>query len=218
MRFRLPNGFGPVHPRSRMDTSPRLRMGRWRIKRERKRPTPSSFGLTARASRSARLEIRPPTRALELSPDGKRASVSIPDEAGKGRGYLALRRGARPANALHVWPGRRFWRSGHPMAAASFSPHAGRVPLTCIRRPPAGPAVKRCCWRDNLDKYPMSWSPDGRFVLYESLGSSRSSDLFVLPLTGDRKPFPLLQTQFGESRWTNFSGRPMGRLPFERVW
>ena len=46
---------------------------------------------------------------LELSPDGKRASFSIPDQAGKGTGHLALRRGARPANALHIWSRPRIY-------------------------------------------------------------------------------------------------------------
>ena len=44
---------------------------------------------------------------LELSPDGKRASSSIIDQAGKGRGHLVLRRGAQPANALHFWSRNR---------------------------------------------------------------------------------------------------------------
>jgi eukaryotic-like serine/threonine-protein kinase len=73
--------------------------------------------------------------------------------------------------------------------------------------------------QDNLNKYPDSWSPDGRFVIYESLGSSRSSELLVLPLTGDRKPFPLLQTQFGErdgrfspdGRWVAYRSNESGR-------
>ncbi|MBI3097522.1 MAG: PD40 domain-containing protein, partial [Planctomycetes bacterium] len=57
-----------------------------------------------------------------------------------------------------------------------------------------------------------SWSRDGRYLLYQSSATGGSPtaapDLWVLPLTGDRKPFPLLQTQFNERR-ANFS--PDGR-------
>ena len=83
----------------------------------------------------------------------------------------------------------------------------------------SGAGSEEVLLEDNLDKYPDSWSPDGRFILYESLGSSRNRhDLFVLPLTGDRKPYPFLQTQFNEADGRILSGRPMGRVPLKRVW
>jgi Tol biopolymer transport system component len=43
----------------------------------------------------------------------------------------------------------------------------------------------------------MSWSPDGRFILYVTAGVT-GTDVWALPLFGDRKPFPYLQTRFGE--------------------
>jgi Tol biopolymer transport system component len=48
------------------------------------------------------------------------------------------------------------------------------------------------------------WSPDGRFILYTSLGSETGADLSVLPLDGDRKPFSFLTTRFAEI-WGQFS-------------
>jgi Protein kinase domain/WD40-like Beta Propeller Repeat len=50
---------------------------------------------------------------------------------------------------------------------------------------------------DNLDKVPVSWSPDGRFILYRTTNAA-ASGLFVFPLSGDRKPYPFLKTQFNE--------------------
>ncbi len=47
-------------------------------------------------------------------------------------------------------------------------------------------------------KHPMDWSRDGRFILYQTRQARTGSDLWVLPLSGDRQPFPLLQTEFGE--------------------
>ncbi len=53
-------------------------------------------------------------------------------------------------------------------------------------------------------KYPTDWSPDGRFLLYTTQGG----DVWLLPLSGDRKPVPFLQTPFFEN-WARFS--PDGR-------
>jgi Tol biopolymer transport system component len=75
---------------------------------------------------------------------------------------------------------------------------------------------------DNID--PSSWSADGRFIAYTLAGAagtpSSTADVWVLPLFGDRKPFPLAQTEFIETsgvfspdgRWiaytSNESGQP----------
>jgi Tol biopolymer transport system component len=51
---------------------------------------------------------------------------------------------------------------------------------------------------------PHSWSPDGKFLLhtYYSYGfdAKTRNDLWLVPLTGDRKPAPLLQSEFQEIR------------------
>jgi Tol biopolymer transport system component len=49
------------------------------------------------------------------------------------------------------------------------------------------------------NKQPFDWSWDGRFISYITYGDPRTrSDVWVLPLFGDRKPIPLLQTEFDE--------------------
>ena len=167
-------------------------------------------------------------RSVELSPDGKRASVSVLDEAGKGEDIWLydVARGLRtrftfgPANAFAVWS-----PDGNRIIYASR--RKGSFDL--YQKDSSGAGSEEMLAEDNLDKYPMSWSPDGGSVLYESLGSSRSSELFVLPLTGDRKPLPLLHTQFGETdgrispdgRWVVYRSNESGRneiyvAPFPR--
>ncbi|MBI3491301.1 MAG: PD40 domain-containing protein [Acidobacteria bacterium] len=44
---------------------------------------------------------------------------------------------------------------------------------------------------------PTDWSRDGRFIAYT--GTAPGADLWILPLSGDRKPFAFLQTPFIES-------------------
>jgi Tol biopolymer transport system component len=67
---------------------------------------------------------------------------------------------------------------------------------------------------------PYSWSADGKFLLYGRTDPKTNDDLWLLPLEGDRQPFPFLQTPFWDSdaqfspdgRWiayrTTESGRP----------
>jgi Tol biopolymer transport system component len=44
-----------------------------------------------------------------------------------------------------------------------------------------------------------SFSPDGKFIVYSALGSETDADLFYVPLAGDRKPVPFLQTKARET-------------------
>ena len=50
---------------------------------------------------------------------------------------------------------------------------------------------------------PTDWSMDGRFVLYTFSGSfPATSDIWALPLFGERKPLAVAQTEFAESQGT----------------
>jgi serine/threonine protein kinase/Tol biopolymer transport system component len=46
--------------------------------------------------------------------------------------------------------------------------------------------------------FPNDWSTDGRFILYHTRGVKTRIDLWALPLFGDRKPYPVLNTEFDE--------------------
>ncbi len=67
--------------------------------------------------------------------------------------------------------------------------------------------------------YACDWSRDGKYILYVKLGQGTGTDLWVQPLTGDRKPFPFLQTQFNETvgqfspdtKWVAYSSDESGR-------
>jgi len=50
----------------------------------------------------------------------------------------------------------------------------------------------------DVQAFPLDWSRDGRFLLYFSQSPKTGFDLWVLPLGGDKKPFPFLQTAFSE--------------------
>jgi eukaryotic-like serine/threonine-protein kinase len=55
---------------------------------------------------------------------------------------------------------------------------------------------------------PNSWSPDGRFLLYENVDPQTGADLWVVPMVGAHTPSGFLKTPFDEA-WGVFS--PDGR-------
>ena len=69
------------------------------------------------------------------------------------------------------------------------------------------------------EKDPSGWSRDGRFLLYQSSDPQGSLDIWVLPMEGDRKPFPFLKTNFDErrgqfspdGRWVAYYSNESGR-------
>ena len=69
-------------------------------------------------------------------------------------------------------------------------------------------------------KVPMDWSPDGRFLLYDSLDPKRGVDIWALPLEGSRKPFEVVQTDFNErlpqfspdGKWIAYQSDKTGRF------
>jgi len=68
--------------------------------------------------------------------------------------------------------------------------------------------------------YADSWSPDGRFLVFTEMSPQTGRDIWALPLAGDRKPTPILQTPFDEtnaafspnSRWLAYTSNESGRF------
>ncbi|MHB8540928.1 MAG: protein kinase domain-containing protein [Candidatus Acidiferrales bacterium] len=74
---------------------------------------------------------------------------------------------------------------------------------------------------DDSNKFFPTWSSDGRYVLYQRLAARNSrSEIWALPLFGDRKPFPVIQDrQFGvttptlspDGKWLAYVSPESGR-------
>jgi len=71
----------------------------------------------------------------------------------------------------------------------------------------------------SVAKFPMDWSPDGRFLLYVTLEPTRGFDLWALPMQGDHTPIAVVQTEFNEGlavfspdgRWIAYESDKTGR-------
>jgi Tol biopolymer transport system component len=151
----------------------------------------------------------------ELSPDGKRAAIT---RGPVGSGDIWMQEGTRASRFTFDPTDDRF---------AIWSPDGARVvfssrrkgTLKLYQKPANASGTEEALLEtgDSDGRVPNSWSPDGRFILYTSF--QNNGDLMVLPLTGDRKPFPFLSTQFSEAqgafspdgKWVAYQSNESGR-------
>jgi eukaryotic-like serine/threonine-protein kinase len=88
------------------------------------------------------------------------------------------------------------------------------------RKPANGAKEEEVLLESNEHKRPWSWSRDGRYLIY-SLSKSYdfiSEELWVLPMQGDRKPFPFATNRFDEAtaefspdgRWVAYTSDESG--------
>ena len=80
--------------------------------------------------------------------------------------------------------------------------------------------MRKCFLRSSEEKVPDDWSSDGEFIVYETLNLKTKKDLWLLPMSGDRQPFPFLQTEFDEmqaqfssdGKWIAYTSNESGAL------
>ena len=152
---------------------------------------------------------------LALSPDGTRVAVSRLAQ-NPALWLIDLSRGAAT----------RFTFGSSPAVCGTWSPDSSRIifasgstfdlyqkAVSTVKDPE--PLLK-----SSDAKYPMSWSPDGRFLLYRTSNPKTGKrDLWMLPLEGEKTPFPLLSTDFNhgtgqlspDGRWVAYTSDESGR-------
>ncbi|PYQ10648.1 MAG: hypothetical protein DMH00_10485 [Acidobacteria bacterium] len=168
--------------------------------------------------------IGPPGTYTEpaLSPDGQRVALGR-DDPKTGRSdlwVLDLSRGVLSRFTFH--PSNDYW--------AVWSPDGSRIVWASDRaghddlylKPSSGASQDELLLESDHVKWPDDWSRDGRFIVYEESNPTNPKtlvDLWVLPLSADRKPFPFLRTEFNEthaqlspdSRWMAYVSDESGR-------
>jgi len=127
-------------------------------------------------------------------------------------------------------PSRFTFRSGVNRSPV-WSPDGGRLIFAfrsfearggteIYQKPAGGNGQEELLLRAGINVYPDDWSPDGKWLVYEQTGQKTARDLWLLPLSGDRKPVPYLQTTFDESaarfspdgRWMAYQSNESGQL------
>jgi Tol biopolymer transport system component len=130
----------------------------------------------------------------ELSPDGKRVAVERTDPQ-TGSGDIWLLETARDVAS-------RFTFEPTNDANANWSPDGSQIIFRSrqqdlYRKASSGVQKEEVLLQSSVAKYPLDWSADGRFLVYDAVATG-GLDLWVLPLEGDKKPFPFFETQFNE--------------------
>ena len=141
-------------------------------------------------------------RRLALSPDEKRVALVLGTGSPENRDIWIIdmaRNGLRSRETVD--PGTDLspvWSpDGRHIAFAGE--RSGKVSLR--QKLVDGTAADEALLEGSGDITPSDWSPDGRFLAYTLEVSSfpPRTDISILPLFGDRKPFPLVQTAFSKS-------------------
>lgn len=132
-----------------------------------------------------------------LSPDGKHVALARNDERLTSSVWtLDLLRGALS---------RLSFGAGSALAPV-WSADGSRVAYVCAQltslcvRQASGAGNEEVLLTSDEAKSLDDWSPDGKVLLYEDVSpKTAATDLWLLPMNGERKPSPYLQTRFDET-------------------
>ena len=108
-----------------------------------------------------------------------------------------------------------------------WSPEGDRLVFAAARDTPPNLFLKRIgapgederVFHTTVQSFPQSWSRDGNYVSYVTVNTKTSADVWLVPITGDRKPTPFLQTPFHEhqsrispaGKWMAYTSNESGR-------
>jgi Tol biopolymer transport system component len=134
-----------------------------------------------------------------LSPDGKRLMVSIfePKSRTQNLWVYDLMRNARI----------RFTTGLGTDFSPVWSPNGSRIGFRSGRketfgiyvRSAEGGGAEETLYSLKEQAGPTDWSRDGRHIVFQQLSGSQN-DIWIIPLSGDKKPYPYLKTQFNEGQ------------------
>jgi dipeptidyl aminopeptidase/acylaminoacyl peptidase len=145
---------------------------------------------------------------LEISPDGSQVAVAVSDRGRGTRDIWLYQTDGRPRVQFTSDPEDENWLIWSPDGAHVAVNWFAAGTNTLFERPAAAAGPRTMLVSPSGGVWPVSWSPDGRAILYVTNGVGTSNDIWVLPLDRQRAPYPYQQTQASEN-WAAFS--PDGR-------
>jgi Tol biopolymer transport system component len=164
--------------------------------------------------------------SADLSPDGDRAAVSR---------YAAEAEAGVAGLPWAIWlvdfsrgTSTRFTFGSASAGSPIWSPDGSRIIFASNRdgnynlyeKPASGAGDEVLLLKSSEDKYPNSWSRDARFLLYTTNDpKTRRASLWIMPLEGDKKPFPFFRSEFNEGfgrfspdgQWVAYASDESGR-------
>jgi len=153
---------------------------------------------------------------LDLSPDGRRFAVHRHEGTGGDSWSFDLAQGRMQ---------RLTFDTTQDNSSPIWSPDGTKIAFASLRENRWGLYVKSADGTGNEElivdspeqKAPQSWSPDGKLLVYTQTGAQ--GDVWAVPVTGDKKPIPILQSQFNEvfpqvspdGKWVAYQSGETGR-------
>jgi Tol biopolymer transport system component len=157
-------------------------------------------------------------RTLTISPDGKRIAVERADPETQNRDIWLLEVASGKSTRFTSDPG---WD-----AFPTWSPDGSRIIFTSNRgevydlyqKASNGTGIEELFYKSSEGKGLTSWSPDGRFLLYYSLGQPTHVKLLAASGPADRAPVPVVDSQFTsitarfspDGRWIAYTSNESG--------
>jgi serine/threonine protein kinase len=160
-------------------------------------------------------------RNATLSPDGSRVVID--------RYSVGIRAGSRDLWLYELARGTvsRLTFDPSENSDAIWSPDGKQIVFESTRggsrgfykKLSSGTGAEETLFKASDLRAPRDWSSDGKFILFERSDPKTGFDLWVLPLFGDHKPFPFLQTEFQEldgrfspnGRWIAYDSNESGK-------
>lgn len=158
-------------------------------------------------------------RTITLSPDGKRIAVERTDPRTQNRDIWLVDVLTGAMTQFTSDPG---WD-----AFPTWSPDGRRIIFTSNRngvydlyeKPADGAASETLFYHSNEGKGPTSWSVDGKFLVYYSLGQPTHVRLLTIAGPADRQPVPVVDPKFTsitarfspDGRWILYTSNESGK-------
>ena len=166
-------------------------------------------------------------RTLTISPDGKRIAVERADPPSQNKPQN------RDIWLIDITSGKttRFTSDPGWDAFPTWSPDGSRIIFTsnrggaydlyqkALNDTGNGTGTEELFYKSSEGKGPTSWSPDGRFLLYYSLGQPTHVKLLAVTGPADRAPVPVVDPQFSsitarfspDGRWIAYTSNESGK-------
>jgi eukaryotic-like serine/threonine-protein kinase len=133
--------------------------------------------------------------SFRLSPDSTRLAFALAKGSESDIWIRDLARGVTARFTFDpAWESTPVWSPD----GRSLVYSADRKTVDLMLKDAAGTREAEVLLESDEDKYAQHWSHDGKYLLFSSFGRDGSSDLWALPMSGEKRPFPVAKTRFTE--------------------